>query len=105
MDRGRAASYWSRRFNEGFSHLVDWLYGLDQRATGTALRQDFGHAEPDFFTMLIVGRSPALSDREWDRLRWHRSHVLIDSTHVFARTYDEIADDLRKSMRLYSAAQ
>jgi hypothetical protein len=104
-DRGRVTSHWSRRFSEGFHQLVDWLYELDQRASDTALRQDFGHAEPDFFTILVIGRSPALSEREWDRLRWYRSRVLVDSTHVFVRTYDELASDLRRSMRLYSAAQ
>lgn len=104
-DRGRVTSHWSRRFSEGFNQLVDWLYELDQRASDTALRQDFGHAEPDFFTMLVIGRSPALSEREWDRLRWYRSRVIVNSTHVFVRTYDELVSDLRKSMRLYSAAQ
>jgi len=104
VDRDRSTSYWSSRFNEGFSQLVDWLYELDQRATGTTLRQDFGDPEPSFFTMLIVGRRPALSDREWDRLQWHRSHVLVDSTRVFARTFDEVTDDLQRRMRLYSAA-
>lgn len=104
-DRGRVTSHWSRRFSEGFNQLVDWLYELDQRASDTALRQDFGHAEPDLFTMLVIGRSPALSEREWDRLRWFRSRVIVNSTHVFVRTYDELVSDLRKSMRLYSAAQ
>lgn len=104
VDRGRSTSYWSPRFNEGFSQLVDWLYELDQRATGTALRQDLGDSEPSFFTMLIVGRRPALSNREWDRLQWHRSHVLVDSTRVFARTFDEVVDDLQRRMHLYSAA-
>lgn len=104
VDRGRSTSYWSRRFNEGFSQLVDWLYELDQRATETALRQDFGDSDPSFFTMLVVGRRPALSGREWDRLQWHRSHVLVDSTRVFARTFDEVIDDLQQRMHLYSAA-
>lgn len=104
-DRGRVTSHWSRRFSEGFNQLVDWLYELDQRASDTTLRQDFGHAEPELFTMLVIGRSPALSERERNRLRWFRSRVIVNSTHVFVRTYDELVSDLRKSMRLYSAAQ
>lgn len=104
-DRGRVTSHWSRRFSDGFNQLVDWLYELDQRASDTALRQDFGHANPDFFTILVIGRSSSLSEREWDRLRWFRSRVIVNSTHVFVRTYDELVSDLRRSMRLYSAAQ
>lgn len=100
----RQSSYWSRRFERGISQIVDWLCELSSRASETLLRQDFGTSHPEFATMLLIGRSQFLSLRERERLRWYRRNVRVNARHVDVRTFDDVAQLLRRRLRHYSAA-
>src|SRR5262249_26127632 len=57
----KATREWSRRFDHGFSQLVDWFYSLDDLKKTDRFARDFGHGHIKFFGLLIIGRSAGLS--------------------------------------------
>src|SRR5262249_51187392 len=60
----------SRRFDHGFSQLVDWFYALDDLKKTSRFAKDYGHGHVKFLGLLVIGRNAGLSEAERDRLRW-----------------------------------
>ncbi len=102
-DQGRRSSYWANRFLTGFSQLVDWVCELQTQATHLALQEEFGTMQPLLHPALIIGRSIFLSDREQHRFDWFRQKVLVGSSSLSIRTYDELAEDLEDRVQLASS--
>lgn len=88
----RKTSKWAWRFYQGFSQLIDWKYLLDERTSKLALQQDFGMMTPTFLPLLLVGRRTMLTEEESDRLDWHASRVVVDSTPLLTVTFDDAVD-------------
>ncbi len=103
-NRSRSAPEWGRRFEHGFSQIVDWLWKLDDMKGTSAYRARFGPEEIRFEAMLITGRSGFLDTREEARLRWRLDRVLVDSKRVHTITLDELHSDLDQRLSLYEAA-
>ena len=60
---------WGRRFEHGFSQLVDWFYALDGARGPPGFEEDFGYGYVRFSGMLVVGRSTGLEESERTALR------------------------------------
>lgn len=97
--RGRKEPYWSPRFLNGFSQLVDWLYTLDRLPSGSALEDEFGRTDPSFYPALIVGRREAITRSEAKRLRWYREKVVVDSKRIIMLTFDDVVENVRGIIR------
>jgi hypothetical protein len=67
--RKKATTEWSRRFEHGFSQLVDWFAALDDFKKTDRFAKDFGHGHVTFIALLILGRSAGVTDHDRGRLR------------------------------------
>ncbi len=97
--KGKATSEWGRRFEHGFSQLVDWFFSFDDHRTSHAFTNRFGYGHVEFFGMLLIGRSRHLSDHDRQRLKWRTDRVMVSSHKIVCRTYDELYDDLNENWR------
>lgn len=95
---GKHTPEWGRRFEHGFSQLVDWFWKLDVQRQNDDFRDRFGGSDASFFGMLVVGRSSFLGERERRRLHWRRDRILVDSHKVACLTNDELSRVLRSKL-------
>jgi len=86
---------WSARFDHGYSQIIDWFWKLHDVARTDTERARFGHASTlDYYGLLVIGRSRGLAPLEWERFKWRRERVVVDSRHVYCMTFDELYEDL-----------
>jgi hypothetical protein len=90
---------WGRRFEHGFSQLVDWFWLLDGNRRSSAFVRRFGAEPVEFAGVLVVGRDRFLSEEQHDRLRWRRDRVLIDSHKITCLTSDQLLALLDRRIR------
>jgi len=90
---------WGRRFEHGYSQLVDWFWALDSYRANPDFRKRFGGGELHTFSgLLIIGRSKFLDETLRERLHWRVEKVLINSNKIVCMTFDELRD--RMDMRI-----
>jgi len=85
---------WSRRFEHGFSQLVDWFHALDDLKKTDRFAKDFGQGHIRFIGLIILGRSTDLTDYDKSRLAWRSEKVLVDSHPIECMTYDGLYEHL-----------
>jgi antiviral defense system Shedu protein SduA len=96
---------WAKRFDKGYSQIIDWFWKLDDLAhTGTAQARFDNATSFDYHGLLVVGRSQGLQPLERARLNWRRTKVIVDSRHVHCLTFDEFYEDLAFKLEKYGAA-
>lgn len=101
----RSTTEWSRRFEHGFSQLVDWFYALDNlKGAGDIFAKSFGYGHASFHGLLAIGRSAELSEHDRNRLRWRGERVVVNSHPINCVTYDELHGHLRRRLSLYPEA-
>jgi hypothetical protein len=100
----KATREWSRRFEHGFSQLVDWFYMLDDMKNTQRRAQEFGFGETRFHGLLVIGRSAGISNDERNRLRWRSDRVVVNSHRIDCLTYDDLHDAMCRRIELYSDA-
>src|SRR5207245_11019030 len=82
----KSTTEWSRRFEHGFSQLVDWFYSLDDFKKTERFDRNFGHGHITFFGLLILGRSAGLSESDRSRLKCRTEKVRVDSHTIDCMT-------------------
>ena len=97
----RHAPAWSRRFEQGFSQLVDWFWKLHDARGSTEFLHRFGATFPRVTGLLVIGRSTAMEVREQERLQWRADRVLVDSRPILCITYDQLLADLGERLASY----
>jgi hypothetical protein len=100
---GRSTTEWSRRFEHGFSQLVDWFYALADLDGTENFSRNFGYGHSKFNGLLVIGRSGDLSDSDYHRLKWREERVLVDSHPIYCVTYDELRQHLSRRLADYTA--
>jgi len=100
----KATKEWSRRFDHGFSQLVDWFYSLDDLKKTSRFAKDFGHGHIKFFGLLIIGRSAGLTESDRARLKWRTEKVRVDSHSIDCLTFDDLHGYLQRRMSFYPDA-
>ncbi len=100
----KATREWSRRFDHGFSQLVDWFYALDDLKKTDRFARDFGHGHIRFSGLLLIGRSAGVSESDRARLKWRAEKVRIDSHSIECLTFDDLYEYLRRRMSFYPEA-
>jgi hypothetical protein len=101
---GKATKEWSKRFDHGFSQLVDWFYHLDDFKKTTKFRTDFGPGHIRFFGLLIIGRDASLADADRERLEWRSEKIKVDSHTIDCMTFDGLFKYLHMRIGFYPAA-
>jgi len=97
----RPSSEWGRRFEKGFSQIVDWALQLDQCKVLNTFKNRFGSNTIDSHSVLIVGRACYVDDAEQERLLWRRSCVTVNSQKVSCMTYDRLFQEMDNYMKRY----
>jgi hypothetical protein len=97
----RPSSEWGRRFEKGFSQIVDWSLQLDQCKVLNTFRNRFGSNTIDSHSVLIVGRAFYVDDADQERLLWRKSCVTVNTQKISCMTYDHLLEEMDKYMRRY----
>lgn len=100
----KATKEWGRRFEHGFSQLVDWFYQLDDFRKTDRFQKNFGYGHIDFVGLLLIGRDQQMDESDRKRLRWRTNRVVIDSHPMVCMTFDELYRELKEKLELYAAA-
>lgn len=95
---------WGRRFDHGFSQIVDWFCLLDDLKNTRRFRDDFGHGHVLLSGLMLIGRSAHLTDYEKLRLSWRADKVQVDSRHIGCMTYDDLYNALSLRMNIWPLA-
>jgi Domain of unknown function (DUF4263) len=99
---GRSTKEWGRRFEHGFSQIVDWFYALDDMKETRRFERDFGHKYCRFHGMLLIGRGGGLSEDDVARIRWRSEKVPVNSHRIDCLTFDDVHEQLSSRLIWYS---
>jgi hypothetical protein len=89
--KGREYPRWSRRFERGFSQLVDWAWRIDhERQPSATLEAAFGTADPQIHYLLVIGRDRWMDVAGRARLYWRHRHNGISGERTTIWTYDDL---------------
>ena len=98
--RGRDYPRWSRRFERGFSQLIDWAWRIDhERQPSVTLEAAFGTMDPRFHYLLVIGRDQWIGEAGRARLHWRRLHNGISGQRTTIWTYDDLLTFVRARLR------
>jgi hypothetical protein len=100
----KATTELGRRFEHGFSQLVDWFYTLDDFKKTERFARDFGHGHISFLGLLILGRSAGISEGDRNRLKWRTEKVRVDSHTVECLTLDDLCEHLEWRISFFPQA-
>jgi hypothetical protein len=96
---------WSKRFEHGFSQIVDWAHKLyDIEKSVDTFETRFGCRIIDAMNILVIGRSSFLSAPERVRLNWRWKHVIVNSQQARCITYDQLFEEMEYAITTYAAA-
>jgi hypothetical protein len=96
---------WARRFDKGYSQIIDWFWKLHDMVKSETARARFDdRASIDYYGVLVIGRSAGLQPLERARLDWRRQRVIVDSRPIYCLTFDEFYDDLAFRLEKYGPA-
>ena len=91
---------WGRRFEHGYSQLVDWFWILDMYRDNIDFRKRFGGTLHSFSGLLLIGRSKHLDDTMRERLHWRMQRVSINSNKVICMTFDDLRERMETRIGL-----
>lgn len=92
--RGKITPEWAPRFEHGYSQVVDWFWKLHEEESQHSYRDRFGKAPVEHFGLLVIGRDEVFSARELRRLEWRETRTVVNSKHIYCRTFDRLYADL-----------
>ena len=104
MVRGKATREWSRRFEHGFSQLVDWFFTIDDYKKTNKFKTEFGDGHIAFLSLLVAGRNAGVSDFDRTRLKWRTEKVRVDSHTIEFLTFDDLYQYLATRIAYYPQA-
>jgi hypothetical protein len=93
---------WSKRFDHGYSQLIDWFSCLDDYRKTDKFKDEFGHGYVTFYGLLIVGRNAGMDEGDRRRLKWRTKNVVVNSQPITCITFDDLYDTLQRRLTLYS---
>lgn len=100
VPRGKSTPEWSRRFEHGFSQIVDWFSSIDDIKKTDRFERDFGPGHIRFSALLIIGRDAGVPEYERKRLEWRTEKVAVDSHPVECVTFDGLHEHMDRHLRL-----
>lgn len=100
----KAKREFSRRFEHGYSQIIDWFCAIDELQRSAHLEGRFGSGKIEFEAILVIGRSKFLSQEEKNRLEWRIRHVIVNSKHIQCFTFDELYETLARRLTFLKKA-
>jgi hypothetical protein len=93
---GTISYEWARRFEHGYSQVVDWHYRLDDLSGSSKFYEHFGHRNIEFEGVLVVGRDKFVQEAKGEeRLKWRKEHTLINNRKLRCMTFDLLLSEMR----------
>jgi len=103
LEKGKSMKRWSRRFEHGFSQLVDWAWRISAEGGSSApFRRIFGDDNPAIHLLLVVGRDADLGKGDLTGLRWRANHISLGQFRMSCFTFDGILNSIRRRFLLAS---
>jgi Domain of unknown function (DUF4263) len=103
--KSKGTPEWGRRFECGYSQIIDWFWKLDDLTATAEFANRFGERPVDYAGLLIIGRDEHLSSqREIQRFQWRWQKVLVNSKHIACFTFDELYRRLDDRMKEFESA-
>src|SRR5438046_2494598 len=68
----KATREWARRFDHGYSQIIDWFHKLDDRNASADFLTRFGAYEINYEGVLVIGRDQHLDAGEQQRLKYQK---------------------------------
>lgn len=99
--RGKQTKEWSKRFDHGYSQLIDWFSCLDDYQLTAKFIEEFGPGYVTFYGLLIAGRNAGMTDGDRRRLRWRAKNVVVNSQPITCITFDDLHEVLQRRLTLY----
>jgi hypothetical protein len=96
---------WSRRFEHGFSQILDWFYKMDSVRHTPQFEQEFRTRDPHVSGLLVVGRRQDIGVQEQDRLSWRHRHLTVHGKQIHSMTYDDLCEDTLDRLATFSAVK
>jgi hypothetical protein len=86
---------WARRFEHGFSQVVDWHYRMDDLNRTAKFAEHFGSHDIDYDGILIIGRDEFIkNDGGMARLKWRKEKTNINNHRIHCLTFDMLLCEL-----------
>jgi hypothetical protein len=96
----KATREWARRFDHGYSQVIDWAYKLDDRSASADFLARFGVREIKFEAVLVIGRDGHMDAGERHRLSWRADKVSVNNKKVTCMTFDELLNQFEVRLRM-----
>ncbi|HUO11111.1 MAG TPA: Shedu anti-phage system protein SduA domain-containing protein [Phycisphaerae bacterium] len=90
---------WGKRFEHGFSQLVDWFWTIDDQRHSNDFARRFGGSDARFFGMLVTGRRAFVDSVGQSRLRWRSDSVSIGGHKIAFVTFDDLLEALEAKLQ------
>ena len=101
VPKNKSTTEWSRRFEHGFSQIVDWFTIMDDLKKTDRFQKDFGKNHIRFSALLIIGRDAGIAEPyDRSRLNWRTEKVRVDSHSVECITYDGLHEHMDRHLKL-----
>ena len=100
--RGKKTKEWSRRFEHGYSQLIDWFCCLDDYRRTNKFIDEFGSGYVTFYGLLLAGRNAGMTEGERTRLRWRSKNVVVHSQPITCLTFDDLLVGLKQRSAFYT---
>lgn len=99
--KSKAMTEWSRRFEHGFSQLVDWAWRLyEEGSSSVAFESIFGARHASVHMLLIAGRDARLTESDQARLKWRADNISFGAFKMSCVTFDGVLNRLRRSISM-----
>ncbi len=101
---GRLSPVWARRFEQGYSQLIDWFCKLSALTDTPDMEATLGKRSISYAGVLVIGRDHFLSPAMRLRLEWRREHIVVGSKKIVCLTYDQLFTEFSDRLDLFASA-
>jgi hypothetical protein len=101
----KATRKWGRRFEHGYSQIIDWAHKLDGRTPSADLLARFGRYEINYEAVLVIGTDKHLDEGEKQRLNWRTDKIAINAKTILCMTFDELLSQFSLRLGILAAVE
>jgi len=97
----KATREWGRRFDHGYSQIIDWMHKLGGREVSSDNLARFGSYAITYEAVLVIGRDLHQDAAETQRLAWRSDKVSVDQKKVLCMTFDQLLSQFDTRMTFF----
>jgi hypothetical protein len=101
----KATREWGKRFEHGYSQIIDWLHKLATREVSIDNLARFGRHEITYEAVLVIGKNCYQDLAETQRLQWRSDKVSVNQKKVLCMTFDDLMSQFETRMSLMAVVE